>query len=43
MSVTWTSQELDKIAAADDLEIAAARHDGTRRKSVTVWVVLETT
>jgi hypothetical protein len=36
---TWTSEELDKIAAAEELEIASARHDGTLRNPVTIWVV----
>ncbi len=35
----WTSEELDKIAAADELELASARRDGTLRRPVTIWVV----
>jgi hypothetical protein len=35
----WTSDELDKIAAADELELASAKRDGTLRKPVTIWVV----
>jgi hypothetical protein len=35
----WTSEELDKIAAADELELASAKRDGTLRKPVTIWVV----
>jgi hypothetical protein len=35
----WTSDELEKIAAADELEIAPVRRDGTLRNPVTVWVV----
>ena len=35
----WTSGELERIASADELEIAAVRRDGTLRKPVTVWVV----
>jgi hypothetical protein len=35
----WTSDELDKVAAADELELASARRDGTLRKPVTIWVV----
>jgi Uncharacterized protein conserved in bacteria (DUF2255) len=35
----WTRDELTKIAAADELEIASARRDGTLRKPVTIWVV----
>ena len=36
---TWTSDELDKIAAAEELQIAPLRRDGTLRNPVTVWVV----
>ena len=36
---TWTSEELEKIARAEELEIASLRQDGTLRKPVTVWVV----
>ena len=35
----WTRDELDKIGAADELEIVTLRQDGTRRKPVTIWVV----
>jgi hypothetical protein len=35
----WTAEELDKIGAADELEIAALRPDGTLRPSTTIWVV----
>ena len=35
---TWTNDELDRIAAADELEIAPVRRDGTLRNPVTVWV-----
>jgi hypothetical protein len=35
----WTSGELEKIAAADELQLASARRDGTLRKPVTIWVV----
>ena len=35
----WTSGELERIASADELEIAAVRRDGTLRNPVTVWVV----
>jgi hypothetical protein len=35
----WTSDELDKIGKAGELEIAALRPDGTLRKPVTIWVV----
>ncbi len=36
---TWTSGELEKIAAADELEIAPLRPDDTLRTPVTIWVV----
>ena len=36
---TWTSSELDKIAAAEELQIASLRRDGTLSKPVTIWVV----
>jgi hypothetical protein len=36
---TWTSDELDKIGRAEELEIASRRRDGTLRKPVTIWVV----
>jgi hypothetical protein len=35
----WTTEELDKIDAADELEIAARRPDGTLRPYTTIWVV----
>jgi len=35
----WTSDELDKIGGAEELQIAALRRDGTLRKPVTIWVV----
>ena len=35
----WTSDELNKIGAAEELEIATVRSDGTLRKPVTIWVV----
>ncbi len=36
---TWTSDELDNIGAAEELEIGSMRDDGTQRKAVTIWVV----
>jgi len=36
---TWTSDELNKIGTAEELEIASLRHDGTLRNPVTIWVV----
>ena len=35
----WTSDELERIAKADELHIASRRRDGTLRDPVTVWVV----
>jgi hypothetical protein len=36
---TWTSDELSKIAATEELQIASLRRDDTLRNPVTVWVV----
>jgi hypothetical protein len=36
---TWTGDELAQIGAADELELAVLRRDGTLRKPVTIWVV----
>jgi hypothetical protein len=35
----WTKDELNQIEAAEELEIASPRRDGTLRKPVTIWVV----
>jgi hypothetical protein len=35
----WTNSELDRIAAAEELELASVRRDGTLRRPVTMWVV----
>lgn len=35
----WKNNELDQIAAAEELQIAPKRHDGTLRNPVTIWVV----
>jgi hypothetical protein len=35
----WTSDELTKIEAADELEIASIRRDDRLRDLVTIWVV----
>ena len=37
-TTTWTNDELSKIGAADELQIASLRSDGTLRKPVTIWV-----
>lgn len=36
---TWTSDELNKIGSADELQIASMRGDGSLRKPVIIWVV----
>jgi len=36
---TWTSDELDRVGGAEELEIASVRRDGTLRRPVTIWVV----
>ena len=35
----WTSEQLDKVGKAEEVQIASFRPDGTPRKPVTVWVV----
>jgi hypothetical protein len=35
----WTGDELSKIEAADELQIASVRRDGSLRNPVTIWVV----
>jgi hypothetical protein len=35
----WRAEELGKIGAADELEIASFREDGSLRPFVTIWVV----
>jgi hypothetical protein len=35
----WTGDELDRIGAADELDIAPGRADGTPGRSTTIWVV----
>ena len=36
---TWTSDELNKIGAEEEMQIASLRRDGTLRNPVTIWVV----
>ena len=36
---TWTSDELDALAAATELRISTRRADGTLRPAVPIWVV----
>jgi hypothetical protein len=35
----WTSDELERIAGADELQLASLRRDGALRRPVTIWVV----
>jgi hypothetical protein len=37
----WTPDELARIQAAQELEIAPVRRDGNLRRPVTIWVVRE--
>ncbi len=37
--MSWTSDEVDQIGTAEELQLASRRHDGTLRKPVTIWVV----
>jgi hypothetical protein len=39
MTTAWSAEELDRIGAADELDIAALRRDGTLRTPTTIWVV----
>ena len=36
---TWTRDELNKIATAEELQIAPLRRNGTLRNTVKIWVV----
>lgn len=36
---TWTEDELQRIGAAEELQLASRRRDGTLRPYVTIWVV----
>jgi hypothetical protein len=36
---TWTRDELNKIAAAQELELAPIRRNGTARNPVVIWIV----
>ena len=35
----WTSDQLGRIGAAEELDLASVRRDGTLRDPVTMWVV----
>ena len=39
LTTPWTSEELNKIGTAEELEIASRRRDSTLRNLVTIWVV----
>src|ERR1700754_3310507 len=39
MTATWTPEELQRIGAARELQIASRRADGTLRGWVPIWVV----
>lgn len=36
---TWTTEELNKVGSAEELQIATLRRDGTLRNRVIIWVV----
>jgi hypothetical protein len=36
---TWTTEELKQIGAADEVQAASLRSDGSLRKPVTIWAV----
>lgn len=35
----WTSEQVDQVAAADELKMATPRGDGTLRRPIPIWVV----
>ena len=39
MSTIWTNDDLNRIGAADELQIAAQRPDGSHDPYTTIWVV----
>jgi hypothetical protein len=39
MMTSWTPEQLGATGAADELDIAALRPDGTLRPYTTIWVV----
>jgi hypothetical protein len=38
-AANWTTDELDRIARAEELEIAPQRRDGSIRRPLPIWVV----
>ena len=39
MTAAWTPEQLERIDAAEELQIASRRADGSRRGWVPIWVV----
>ena len=39
MTSTWTAQELDSIGAADEIDIAPQRPDGSLGRFTTIWII----
>ena len=39
MTAIWTPEDLDAIAATDEIEIAPRRADGTLGRATTIWIV----
>jgi len=35
----WTEEELERIGAAEELQLASVQRDGALRQPVTIWVV----
>ncbi|GLV60104.1 hypothetical protein KDH_69270 [Dictyobacter sp. S3.2.2.5] len=35
----WTQNEIERVGAADELQLTTLKQDGTPRKPVTIWVV----
>jgi len=35
----WTADELDRVGAAEELEVSSVRQDGSLRPYTTIWVV----
>ena len=36
---SWTRHDLERIGAAEELQLASFKEDGTLRKPITIWVV----
>jgi len=39
MTTTWSTEDLEQIGRAEELQIATRRADGTLRRWVPIWVV----